>query len=413
MGGVTSHRGRRYLIVSLHDQSWGRTSLGLSIASGLRDAGAKVSFVLHETNASMLEGKDYESWLIGNTLGPLVVVALQQAVAELQPDALVLCDYFGTCNLLHRLGIEDLEFLFDRPVISLDLWDSACTGFEIDRASCARSPLCLIASKKCQHDFMERTRRITPVPIAHLKGVTPRVRLLPQVHRKVAPLERRQENAIVLTTTANWQHDHILDESSRRIAEAVPELLARHLAALGSRVLWFHVGPKPFYLNGQLKDRYHWLGQVSPRALDELFSICDLVISVNASATTTLRAILESKPVVLAQNSYTIGEREGAAEAGLHASEALRCWIEQTRPIRSFRLWPLGYHDFLTPLVKGNPYFDAVTPAEILCEDAFIETCDRLLFDPSTRAASAAAQRAYLEELVAVPGPADAVDALL
>jgi hypothetical protein len=410
-----TRRPRRYVIVSVHDLSWGRTAIALSIADSLRAAGSQVSFVVHETNESMLKGKGYDIRVVGNGLGPLLAFALQDAIAEFGPDALILCDYFATCNLLHRMGIEDLEFLFDRPVISLDLWDSDRTGFEIDRPPHDRCPLCLIASEKCRSLFLEKCLRVTPVPIAPLRGLTARVRLLScdRVPGQMPDADRRNGTAVVLTTTGEWQQSHPRDDEVRRLAEAVPRLLARHLAAVRPRVRWVHVGPKPFDVGDELEDRYEWLGHVSPSALDDLFVSCDLVISANASATTTLRAVAAGKPVILAQNSYVIGQSDTASDAGLDASVWLRGWIERARPVRTFRLWPLGYHRFLAPLVENNPYFEAVTPTEILREDVFVDTCNRLLFDRSAREASSAAQRAYVAALGLVPGPAEVIDALL
>lgn len=397
------------MIVSIHDQSWGRTAIGLSIAASLQSAGAGVSLIIHETNAPLLDGKGFEFRVVGNALGPLVKILLQESIAEMAPDALVLCDYFSTCNLLHRLGIEDTDFLFDRPVFALDLWDSARTGFEIDRGLDGPMPICLIHSDNCRRLFSEECRKVTPVPIAPLNGETPRLRLVADERRPERPQPSRARNeglATVLTTTADWQQN-VTRATTRTLATAVPRLLARYLAALGPQVRWVHVGPKAFDVRDELHGRYEWRGRVSSAELDALFASCDLVLSANASAATTLRAVLEGIPVVLAQNSFAIAAGQAPEDAGLTPSPAVRGWIERIGPVAPFRLWPLGYHQFLAPLVENNPYFGAITPAEILREDAFIDTCDRLLFDDDARAANAAGQRAYVDALAKVPGPAE------
>lgn len=406
---------QRLLIVSVHDRSWGRTALGLSIADSLRDAGAEITFIVHETNAPLLDGRGYETHVLAPGLGPLLWFALRELVRDADPDAVILCDYFGTCNMLHRVGIEDLEFFFDWPVISLDLWDVARTGFEIDGVPGRLTPLCLASSAACRTRFLDRTRRLVPVPIAQLTGSTPRFRLadLESLEREPATSPVGSNTVMVLTTTADWQQCNLHSEDCRRLATALPRLLAKRLEALGPRVRWVHVGPQAFDLGGALAGRYEWRGHVSAKTLDELLDECALVLSANASATTTFRAIMAGKPVVLAHNSFAIGAHEQARDVGLPGSAELDRWLESARPVHPFQLWPLGYHAFLAPLIADNPFFGAVTPLEVLCEDAFMATFAGLLFEPAARAASRQAQRSYLAALGALPDAAQAVRTLL
>lgn len=381
---------RRFLIVAIHDQSWGRTAIALAMAESLRDAGAAVSLVVHEMNAPLLQGRTYPVTEISTALGPLAAIALQEALTESAADTVILCDYFSTCNLLHRVGLPDLDFLFDRPVIALDVWDSARTGLRIDRAHGRYTSMCLLESQRCCDRFLHSCRRVAAVPIASPTGDTARMRVASPIQPPRAPRVRHApgRQRTILTTTAAFQHRAGADEATCRLQQAVPSVIATAIARLGPGVRWVHVGPAPFTTVGTLGARYEWLGQIAPSQLDSLIRECDLVLSLNASASTTFRALAYAVPVVLAINS----PRHPALPA--------------------FRLWPLGYYDFLGPLIEGNPYFTAIHAVDVHDVKAFTDTCGRLLFSRGMREASADAQRAYLTQLESVPTPAEVIDVL-
>ncbi len=82
-------------------------------------------------------------------------------------------------------------------------------------------------------------------------------------------------------------------------------------------------------------------------------------------------------------------------------------------PLRPFRVWPLGLHDFLAPVLRDNPYLGAIDLVELLDEEAFVDTCRRLLFDPAARAAAAARRAAYVATVTQLPSAGAAFDAQL
>ena len=60
------------------------------------------------------------------------------------------------------------------------------------------------------------------------------------------------------------------------------------------------------------------------------------------------------------------------------------------------RMWPLGFHDFLEPVLAGNPYTGAFTDLELLDEPAVVHGIERALYDTATRDRLAAARAEYL-----------------
>ena len=82
-------------------------------------------------------------------------------------------------------------------------------------------------------------------------------------------------------------------------------------------------------------------------------------------------------------------------------------------PIYPFLLWPLGLFDFLSPVLRGNRYLEAVCQVEILDEDAFMGACRGPLFYLVAAGELRSRQQAYCLGLVRCPSPADAFLACL
>ncbi len=65
------------------------------------------------------------------------------------------------------------------------------------------------------------------------------------------------------------------------------------------------------------------------------------------------------------------------------------------------------------PVLRANPYVDAIDVVELLDEERFVATCAGLLGDPAAQASAAGRRAAYLARVDALPRPADAFEAAL
>jgi hypothetical protein len=400
----------RYLILALHDRSWGRTGMAASVAEELEARGAAVLLLAHASAATLLRDRGVEHALATHALGPLTKTWIERHVAEMQPRAVLLCDYFGNCNYLHRMGVASLEFLSEgRPVVAVDLWDFERTGWRIDRADGRRVPLCLADSESCRSHFLA-CRRWVPVPVAPPTGRTPRANCLPRTRRApdAAAVRRghglRPGDALVLTTTSDWQHRDAGDEDELRLARHVPRRIARALAALDPRVHWIHVGPRPFDLGASPGPAYRWLPPMPARELDDLVASSDLVLSPNLSASTTSRAIRSGVPVLLVHSSRDLPlDPDEIREAASPRGESGRAVL------RPFLLWPLGYRGFLGALTDGNPWMEAVRPVELGDSARLVESAAALLGDRRVRERADAARADFVRSVEALPTPADLI----
>jgi hypothetical protein len=136
-------------------------------------------------------------------------------------------------------------------------------------------------------------------------------------------------------------------------------------------------------------------------------------VTFNFSATTISSAIASGLPVLVGINSYSGTVDEVVSRLPAPPSASLRAWLQKAAPVPPYRVWPLGLHRYLAPLVENNPYTTTIRTVEVLEERSFVDAARALLFDEKTRAEVRERQGAYRREVARLPKGADLVQAYL
>jgi hypothetical protein len=412
---------KRHLLIALSPTSAGRTIISAAIARDLVKLGDEVVFLVHEALVSLLATEPFRHQAVPAHLLPLIGMYLEQVVAEFAPHSVILADYFSNANVLDAWGVAPAGLFFENvPTFTLDIWNSAETGFEADVfQSGVRQMGPGTAQQRREH--LAAMHKLQPVPIIAAARGDAAFCNLPSADR-MGIAERGQardalglneSSRVIFLSTAHWQHgDYPESPAARQLAETVPQLLAEYVARLGKQVHLVHVGPRAFALQEILEGRYHWRAALPPQAFDQLLSDVDLLITANISATTISKAMVYQVPVMVLQNCVLAFSREEAeGQMKQPASAALGAWLERSVPLYPFALWPLGYHRFVAPLLENNPYMQAVEVVEMLDEQRVEATLHGLLFDRTARAEQAHRQEAYLSHVRSLPSGAQLVKA--
>jgi hypothetical protein len=416
---------RKHLFLALSRKGWGETSLGLEVARQLRAVGDTVCFLAHSGSILALAGAGFQVQEVPEHLEPLLGMVLEECLADGDFDAIVLCDYATTDYTLRRGGLNARCVLdYGLPVIALDTWEYAATGSTIDMLGNRQWPLGTWMS--------EIEYRLIPVPFGRpfspgaycsLPAPIPFAANEREMVRQELGLSHEQH--AVLFCTAGWQHamcdtsfDNALMSGSdgRRLAQAVPQLLWSYVNQAAPEARLIHVGPVPLSLDGAPM-RYQWMPSLSPENFDRLLGSVDLLLTANISATTIGRAMMIGLPVLAVENSFRVQDiveaEQKLGECGKALTPRLRQWVEDTAPLYPFRLWPLGYWEFLDPLMSGNPYCEALDIVELLDEAEFVHRCRRLLLDPQARQDARSRQAAYVAQARRLPSAAQVIDRYL
>jgi hypothetical protein len=388
---------KKHVFLSGTSTSWGEALLAVRLAKKLIVRGEEVTFV----GAASL-GPMFRATGIVHDVG-----GVDQLVEHARDAAtVVLCDL---TTVLTRLRIDGTDPAILQqltpPIVAFDVWDLTRTDLRWDHGT------------REAFDLTSPTfPRITPSPLAR-PIATPGVfdALPPAIAHDPADTRRSLGLAdggrLVLLAEARWQAVGNQKLAwQHRAALAFPELVGSYLASEPA-VRLLHIAPEPSTeYQRALGSRYRWRGQVPPDEFARLVAAADCLLSLNAAATTIGVAAAAGVPVLLGINSYVGGAREVAA-ALTDAGAPGRTWLAHAAPLEPFRVWPLGLHRFLAPILADNPYAKCFVTVELLEGDAFRSALRRLLFDADARAASAADQRAFVASVRELPDVLAAFDA--
>jgi len=368
----------RHLFLTVHECAFGEVLLARRIAEELALGGDEVWYLAPRALAPALRGAAVRFGTIDHARG-LTDRVLSAIVADSGADSVFLVDAMSTFSALASMGQDCGRLVaLPAPVLALDVWDLATSGLVID-----------FTDGWFELDArVLGVPRLVPVPFARPTAagayrslraptVDPAARA-----RGRARLGLAAGDAMVLFPTATWQHVEAVKPQTQPSARAVPALLAAYVKAAGARLV--HVGPWRLPGIEVLGDAYHHLPQLPPAEFADLMAAADLLLSLNASATSIGGALAARVPVLLLH----------------HESPPARVGAPSLAP---FRAWPYGLSRLLAGVLANNPFAGVVASAELLDEPAVLGALESLLRDP--RAIAEARQRTdgYLAEVATLP----------
>jgi hypothetical protein len=396
------------MFFALSTAGYGETVIGLSLARQLEPLGVRSHFVISPVSEQVLARSGIPFTTIEPRMGRLVRLLLDEEVSQFKPDAIVLSDYYTYTGVfrerfgLHAWFIEE----YGVPILPIDIW-------EWDKTSCAVDMF--EEDRPTDKRILDMDVFLRPVPLAHPEraGRAYPFRLWEGTERVSRRTKRHlcetfglgPRDRLVLLTIAPWQHmaeDRYLSSIGTHVLRGVPRLLAHYLAQLPDTTHFLIIGEVPPELAALPAGRVHALPPCSPARFTTMLGASDLVLSLNIGATTLGRAVLSDIPAVVLTNGFAVPDAVaiGEVEAKLGGlTPAVRSWLGDMLPLHQMRMWPLGFWEFLEPILAGNPYTGAFTDLELLDEPAVVQGLERTLYDPATRDRLAAGRAQYLSIL--------------
>jgi hypothetical protein len=398
----------KLLFFALSTAGYGETVIGMSLARQLQPLGVESRWVISPVSEQVVKRSGLRYTLIEQNMGRLVRLLIDEDVREFQPDAIVLADYYTFSGVFHnRFGLHPWFIEeYQVPILPIDIWEWAKTPFAVDMFE---------EDRPVDKRLLEMDAWLRPVPLAHPEqdGQAFPFRLWEASER----VSRRTKehlfttfglgatDRLVMLTIAPWQQmpeDRYLSSIGTHVLRGVPRLLAHYLRQLPPSTHFLIVGQAPPELAELPPDRVHVLPPCSPARFTTMLGACDLVLSLNAGATTVARAVLSDIPSVVLANSVAVAGPGAIDEAAARLgglTPTVRDWLGEMTPLHKFRMWPLGFYDFLEPILADNQYTDALTILELLDEKSVVEGIANELYDTATREARSAARARYLSML--------------
>ena len=393
-------------------RSSGQLLLGCSLAAGLRRIGVQSHFIASDGAEQILRGYGFPHMLISPQMGMLAKILIDDFVRTVRPDAIMLAEYLNYTHVMSAHFRLDPWFIesYGVPVIPIDLWELERTGFAADL--CDGQTLAISPHIKDMDCYLSPVPMARPVPgsrtavpfrVADPADPDGPVESREQTRRELGlgPADR-----LVMLATSAWQLPDAGPAGRRQAGRRVPELLAHYLRQLPDDVRFLLVGAAPEWSRLLPAERTLPLPSCSPSRFGAMLRAADLMLSLNLSAFTMVRAVLSGTPVMLVTNQFSVTEPGHAGDiadqlGGL--SDFARRWLADSVPLHPFRIWPMGFHGFLGSLLAGNPYLSAFSTAELLDEAAVLGGLRGQLFDQQERDRSRIRHADYLKEIETVP----------
>jgi len=399
----------KVLVLAMSSAGYGETLIGLTLARDLAGMGMPVRFVIDTMSVSLLRAAQFPYVALDAQMGPLAALLVDQEVANFRPDVIVLSDYFTYCGVFaKRFGLD--PWFIDRygvPIVPIDIWEWNHTRFAVD-VFCEKH---ISVSER----ILTMDAYLRPVPLCHptsngdskafpfaLQRGRPRAGTRRRDHlRRVLGLSRT--DTLLLMTLARWQTLDYDDENGNLMARETPGLLRAYLNQLPASVQILTVGER-LYLDTTVEaTRVHHFPSCDPSRFAMLLEASDAFLGLNVAATTMTQAVYCGLPSVVLVNSRRTAlakPRPPSKRPRAHAStKEYVTWLEDHVPLYPFRLWPLGFYEFMAPMLEANSYCSTFLQVELFDSSAVARQLEAVLFDAPSRERLLQAQRDYRTEV--------------
>ena len=379
---------------------YGEATIAIKFAQAL-EKHHEVTFLVSITLAPLFKQLPFATyWLMPNN-HQINKILIDDIVESVRPNCIVLVDYLAYQYSNDDFGLdEEILLSFGVPIVSFDLYEWTETNFTLDTFHRQRKvPRSLIDKS----DVLLRPCPLNFPKAANNGSVIKYYSLFPKPVQSTRKQKRHLRDAIgcnrdakiVFITTALWQHRLL----NYRWTNGVITELANLLAALEDKVHIVHVGPEKLEAISEKNANYTWYPVCSPQRFDNLVSITDLHISLNIIATTLAKMVASLIPSLLLQNSYQLPNAEVESVNNGTVANLLTTRTDNYLPIHPYKVWPLGWYDFLQPVLNSNPFMQTFVTAEILETSHSIDAIESLLFDHSAIANQREQQNQYQEKM--------------
>jgi hypothetical protein len=370
-----------YIVTSFW--AYGELHMALDLAARQRAAGIEPVFLIPPSHAALTAAKgiQYETLIPGS--GKLNAMLLRDVRRRYRPKAVILADFlnYSFCERHYGLGLDDLDAL-DAPVSTFDIYDFGQTGGRVDTYG--------FYAKNMRDISVDRYHRLLqPSPI--VPPAPPRsdqIIKYPLFENFDRATQRERAEArdllgfggrdkVVLVTSALWQKMHRPYDAVQPFIDACKQALDEILARVARDAVVVSVGASTVGETREIPGLRRY-GHLPADEFDRIAAACDLYVSNNYISTSMGRLVLRGVPTLLVQNSiskHPDGEYIWFGREGSPLPPQLRS-VARAYP---FRMYPVGWHSFLRPVVRDNDFYRIMRHTEVFDVDGSVAVIEAIL----------------------------------
>ncbi len=397
---------RRVLFLGLGHLSNGDISIAADFARQLPPGRFEVAFVTSAAAASYVRATGLVVHPLASRSPERNLETFDRLVADFRPDLFVAADaytlYYSTA--WSGLSVPLLRQRYGIALASFDQYDYLAAGYAVDFYGGHRTRFPRLLDE-C--DLLIRNSPLNrPAPSEPGVIVT---RMVCGGSEPLAVSRPRRDPPTVFLTNSRWESVNVVHSPAMgQLMTAMPRILHSHLAALDRRIRVVHVGPErwEFPIAPQLD--YRHVSGLPPAQFHTQLAGADLYITGNAVSVTLTQAVLAGVPCLLLDNHKMLDL------ARLAKTGSAPAWLTQAAPQLTiaypFRVFPWGWHGFLTPVLSDNPYVDCFASAGVFERRRVLAAMTELLDDCAVRDRLAERQAVLFKRLDELPPAGDALE---
>lgn len=399
---------RRILFLGLGHLSNGDVSIAVDFARQLPPERFAVCFVTASAAAPHVRATGLAVHALESEDARANLAEFDRIVAEFRPDLMVAADAFTLdySTAWSGLSMELLRSRYDVALGSFDQYDYPAAHYAVDfyNGHTTRFPRLLEAC-----DLVIRNCPLNRPAPAEPGLIT--TRMVGGGSTPLPPARRPGERPTVFLANSRWEYVNAVHSvAMTQLIQAMPALIHSHLSALDRPLRIVHVGPVAWDFPISPQIEYRHTARLPPTEFHARLTGADLFVSANAVSVTLTQAVLAGVPSLLLGNDKILDL------ATLNRAGSVPGWLRAAAPGLSvaypFRVFPWGWHSFLTPVLTDNPYTDCFLTAGVFQRRQVLRALDELLDSTEARARLAAGQATLLDRLGRLTPVAEALESV-
>lgn len=362
--------------------AYGELLIAKEFATDLKEKGNKILFIVPPSHKNSL-GKSFQYVSLIPNSRNINRIIFNEVQEKFKPDIVVLSDFLNYSFADRHYGIikEDLE-IFKCKIATFDNFDWTQKRLCMDTYGYVSD----IPKKVNIEDYGDRII-VCPLgnPLLEKKEGEYRCALfnfssfrseeeksmLRKKNADLYPLDKK----IILVSNAKWQEKYVQNENIDEFVEFSNLIYRRVLEKLSQDNIVISVGEKKENYSKQAN--IVMLDSMPAKEFDEYVKMSDLYIGKNITSTSMIRMALSGIPCVNIQNSLT--------KLDADKLEKLSAFLEVDKPevgkMYKYRMFPVGWYDFLEPIMVDNPYAEIIQSCELFEVERTYDIIRHLLYD--------------------------------
>lgn len=410
------------MVIALGMLSNGEITIAIEILRRIPKNEAQILFVVHEKMSKQVVSNGFSVATLSSNSQIENFACFNQAVKYFEPDLILCADVFTMdfSATWSGIGIKEVKAI-GVPVGTLDDYEWESTHFIQDFAGV---PMRMKADLITQCDFLVR-----PSPVNRPEKATANHiincslfdmgGLLEIYHNNIRmksafreSLGIKTDSKVIMVANSPWQYVEVgRSFESARLIEWIPRLIHNYLSALEVPTTVLHVGGREWTFAGSTQIEYRHYTRLDPVDYNRMIHCSDLFCGTNLISVTLSQAALCGVPIVLFQNDKCIDfcRLESVLD---RMPEWYRTMAGEVKKVLPFKVFPWGWHRFLSPVMKDNLYDELFDKAPIFQPKKSIDLLRKNLFDEEHKANFEKKRKLYNNSLEMLAPPSKILEVI-